>query len=130
MSARFAPCPECARHVKQSDSTCPFCGSVVPHANDPSARVAVGRLSRSALLAASAVGATLATTECTSTITPIYGAYVVPDAAFQDASGDAADGGSSIPGDAAGEAGIAEGGSVQAAYGAAVPPTDGGGNGG
>jgi hypothetical protein len=132
MSARFAPCPSCARHVKQSDSTCPFCGNEVAHVNAP-ARLALGRLSRSALFAAGAAGLALATMDCGSAQSS-YGGPVVctsadgsdttcgagvlpnPDAASEDASAAS----SSTP-DASAEAGPTEGGSD-----AGVSPTDGG----
>jgi hypothetical protein len=153
MSARFAPCPTCARHVKQSESKCPFCGEKVPRANAPVARVVVGRLSRSALYAASAAGLAITAADCSSSSAP-YGvpAVTVPlsDAAVGDASGDAidaesstlidaaatgdapeassdtADGSSSSTSDAAGETGPSEAGSVQPLYGAVAPPTDAG----
>jgi hypothetical protein len=139
MSARFTPCPSCARHVKQSDSRCPFCGNEVPPVNAPSARVAVGRLSRSALFAAGAAGLALATTDCGS-MSSDYGGPPCPangcgdvevnapfgdasgEAASEDASGDATDGSPSTPDADAGEAGPTEGGSD----GAVMPPTDGG----
>jgi len=54
MALRLAPCSSCARPVKQGDATCPFCGEHVSFATRPAARLAVGRLSRSALFAASA----------------------------------------------------------------------------
>jgi hypothetical protein len=125
MSSTFSPCPSCARHVRQSDSACPFCGEHVPHVSAPTRRVAVARLSRSALFAAGAAGLALATTECSSSSTePPYGAsppFILDDAASGDASVDAADAGASTPGDAAGEAGPTEGGPD----GAMGPPTDG-----
>jgi hypothetical protein len=131
MSPRFTPCPSCARHVKLGDSTCPFCGEHVPHVT-AQARMAVGRLSRSALFAASAAGLAITTLDCGSMGTD-YGnpcttangsdtcTLTVEDAAPEDASTDAADSGSSTA-DASAEAGPTEGGSD----GAAVPPTDGG----
>jgi hypothetical protein len=136
MSPRFTPCPSCARHVRSGDSKCPFCGGEVLHVNVP-ARVTVGRLSRSALFAASAAGLALATTNCGSmsssyggppcatadgsdTCVVEAGVLPVDDAVAEDASEDAADSGSSTPD--AGEAGPNEGGSD----GAVMPPTDGG----
>src|SRR5580704_4332328 len=142
MSPRFTPCPACARHVKQSDNTCPFCGNRVPCVNVP-ARAVVGRLSRAALFAAGAAGLTLAATDCGS-MGSAYGgppcgtsadgsdkcnimASVPNDGASGDASDDAApepatDGSFSTP-DATGEAGANDGASLEAAYGAAVIPT-------
>jgi hypothetical protein len=63
MSGRLTPCPGCARHVKQGDCTCPFCGGKVACASQPT-RVVDGPMSRSALFAASAVGVVIATTDC------------------------------------------------------------------
>jgi len=140
MSSRFTPCPTCARHVKQGDGACPFCGAQAPGASTPgpsAVPTAAGRLSRSALFAASAVGVALATTDCSSASPqPLYGGVVTPvgdaapvsDAAPGGGSGDAADAVSSPPLDAAGEAapGRNEGGSVQPLYGAVAPPADAG----
>lgn len=116
MSATFTPCLSCARHVRQSDSTCPFCGNEVPHLSVPAIRVAVGRLSRSALFAASAAGWALATTDCSSSspqpayggvdagsLQPMYGTVAPPsfDAASEDAapSDGGADGATVSPSD-------------------------------
>jgi hypothetical protein len=97
MSARFVPCPACSRHVKHGDCTCPFCGARAPSTDGP-AREANVRMSRAALLAAGAVGAVLATTDCSSSDT-----------------------GSPSPTTDAGDASQGEG-SVVALYGAFVPP--------
>lgn len=133
MSSRFTPCPACARHVKEGEGTCPFCGVNAPAVSRPSAtasRAAVGRLSRSALFAASAVGVALATTDCGSSSQPAYGGSVpVGDAASASSSGGSADGSSTTPGDATGEAAPSEGGSAQPLYGAVVPPVDAGSGG-
>lgn len=60
--AELRPCPSCARHVRSSDTTCPFCDAVVPAA-ETTTSTPVGRLGRAALfvagtaiVAASAVG--------------------------------------------------------------------------
>jgi len=123
MSSRFAPCPECARHVKEGDSACPFCGAGVSFVSVPAPRTAAGRLSRSALFAASAV---LATTGCSSSSSPspqpLYGGIEV-DAASASSSGGSLDGSSTPPEDGSGGTSPFEGGSVQPAYGA-VAPTD------
>jgi len=132
MSVRFSLCPACARHVKQSDRMCPFCGNEVPPVNAP-ARVVVGRLSRSALFAAGAAGLALAATDCGS-MGAAYGGPVCASADGSDtcnimtfvndgASEDAADASSSTS-DAAVETGSNDGGSLEAASDAAVIPTD------
>lgn len=47
----LTPCPHCARHVRAPATACPFCGAVV--ALSPRAKVALPRLGRAALFAAS-----------------------------------------------------------------------------
>jgi hypothetical protein len=135
MSSRFAPCPACARHVKEGDSTCPFCGANAPVASPPlAAPTAAGRLSRSALFAARAAGVALAAAGCSSSSPapepspqPLYGAVMVPeDAASSSSSGGSmgsTDGSSTTPSDAAGQS--YESGSAQPLYGAVAIP-DGG----
>jgi hypothetical protein len=125
MSSRFIPCGACARHVKQADATCPFCGAATPRAAQPAALSAVGRLSRSALFAAGAVGAALATTDCSSS-QPVYGGPVAPvsDAASGSSSGGSKDGSSTTPVDSGGGGPMNEGGSAQPLYGAVAPPVD------
>jgi hypothetical protein len=56
MGAIFVPCPSCARHVRNGDGACPFCGAEVPDAPlaAPTARM---RLSRAAIVAAGAAAA-------------------------------------------------------------------------
>jgi hypothetical protein len=127
MSSRFAPCPACARHVKEGDSACPFCGAGVSFVSAPVAPTAAGRLSRSALFAASAVSAALAATGCSSSsVSPAYGGPGVPvDAASASSSGGSSDGSSTPPDDGSGGTPPNEAGSVQPLYGA-VAPTDSG----
>ena len=122
MSSRFAPCPACARHVKEGDSACPFCGAGVSFVSAPVAPTAAGRLSRSALFSASAGRAALATTGCSSSSSqPAYGGV---DAASASSSGGSSDGSSTPPDDGAGGTSPSEAGSVQPLYGyGAVAPT-------
>src|SRR4051794_6550185 len=51
--ARLLPCPSCARHVRASEETCPFCDSGLPAslATQPAPRSPATRLSRAALFA-------------------------------------------------------------------------------
>ncbi len=127
MSSKFIPCPACARHVKQGDSKCPFCGVEVPRENGPPSRAAVGQLSRSALLAVSAMGAAVASTECSSSPIVPYGVPpYLAGAPSGDDSGGGADSDSSTPDDATREAASLEGGSAQPLYGAALPPPEAG----
>jgi hypothetical protein len=128
MAVRFTPCPGCERHVKEGDGACPFCGASVPR--PPAQAVVRGRMSRAALLAASAAGALAlggpltgvsATEGClgsppgdlgTGSSTPLYGGTAVP------AEGGPGDDGSALDGTA----------SAQPFYGAAFPPGQGGGS--
>ncbi len=45
------PCPSCARHVRSSEATCPFCDALVPPA-EAKGSTHVGRLGRAALFVA------------------------------------------------------------------------------
>lgn len=49
--AELRPCPSCARHVRSSEATCPFCDAVVPTAKTTTS-TPVGRLGRAALFVA------------------------------------------------------------------------------
>jgi hypothetical protein len=125
MSVRLIPCSACARHVKQGDCACPFCGAKVECASEPP-RGATVRLSRAALFAASAVGAALATSDCSSASgVPLYGGSVPVEAG--DDSSSAGDYGGGVPPADAGDASpSSEGGSAQPHYGGVVPPIDAG----
>jgi hypothetical protein len=120
MSAQFWPCPGCSRHVKRGDAICPFCGAT-PSVEIRPTRVLAGRLSRAALFAAGAVGATTACTTATST--PFYGAAVIisetEDSSASDAPSEAAaDAGDASASDAPSEA------APDVADASATPPTD------
>jgi len=100
MNPRFTPCPACARHVKQDDCLCPFCGAKVSCA-EPLPGGSGDRMSRSAMVAAGAVGVVLTAAGCT---TPLYGAPPPPvdaSAAAEQGDGgsasDAQDAGASHP---------------------------------
>jgi hypothetical protein len=55
------PCPGCKRHVRTEEARCPFCGGAMPAPRAASSLPrALGRMSRTALFAATAAGATLA----------------------------------------------------------------------
>jgi hypothetical protein len=111
MAVRFSPCPACARHVREGDAKCPFCGAEPFH--PPQAPlVARGRLSRAALIAAGAAGA-LAATDCSSSSTQaIYGAPIAPLDAGTSAN------------DAGGEGQGTEAGFAEPLYGAMAPPLE------
>jgi hypothetical protein len=57
---QLVPCPECSRHVRQSESACPFCGQALSLAHLPPPAMPRRRLGRAATFAfgASVVGAT------------------------------------------------------------------------
>jgi len=81
MSTRFVACPACSRHVRAGDAVCPFCGAAAP--TPAPRRLLGGRLSRAALGAAGAVGATVALADCSSgnvSQTAFYGAASCGDA--------------------------------------------------
>ena len=55
--SHLVPCPECSRHVRVSESECPFCALPLDLAGTPEPRLPGVRLSRAATLA---FGATFA----------------------------------------------------------------------
>jgi hypothetical protein len=76
MSARFVACEVCARHVREGDGACPFCGARAPVVAPR--RVIRGRLSRAAMHAAGAAGAVITLSDCsTGSDTAFYGAPCV-----------------------------------------------------
>ena len=118
--ADLCPCPGCARHVRVSETVCPFCqvrlsdGFGAQRAPRPPA-IRLGRAALSALGAGSIV---LASSCSGSNVQPPYGGPPPVDARSDvSPSVDAADGGP--PGDARAEMSS----SVDAAYGG--PPVDG-----
>jgi hypothetical protein len=84
MSGQFWPCPECSRHIKRGDAICPFCGATASVDIGPTRTVA-GRLSRATLFAG-AMGAAMASTDCSPA--PPYGsdAFGPPRTETEDAS--------------------------------------------
>ncbi len=77
------PCPSCARHVRASESACPFCKTALPElaaeASVSPAR-AVPRVGRAAIFAFGA----MATAGCDGGVAPAYGTPVL-DAGGPDA---------------------------------------------
>lgn len=69
--ARLLPCSSCARHVRASETACPFCSAALSLRAAPLPRTPIARLSRAALFAlgtsAAAMGA------CTSGTGPVGG---------------------------------------------------------
>lgn len=127
MPPQFWPCPGCSRHVRRGDTVCPFCGGAndSPAATAPIQTIA-GRLSRAALFAAGAVGAAVATTDCSTSAQPLYGgsfaqplyggSFVPEDSGVSDAASDAGEAGAMQEGSTSTGPGM-----VSPAYGGAVP---------
>ena len=72
--AQLVPCRSCARHVRATDSACPFCGSAVqarPRAF-ATPQVPHAHLSRAALFALGAAAAA-ATAGCSGQVSPLDG---------------------------------------------------------
>jgi hypothetical protein len=76
MSARFVACQVCARHVREGDRACPFCGAGAPVVGPR--RTIPGRLSRAAMHAAGAAGAFLTLNDCSSGGGAVEGFYGAP----------------------------------------------------
>ncbi|UJR82379.1 hypothetical protein [Sandaracinus amylolyticus] len=67
MTNRLLPCPGCTRHVRASESACPFCGESLGDAlaSAPPLRAPTTRLGRAATFAfGAAVATTLSVTGC------------------------------------------------------------------
>src|SRR5690349_4494311 len=74
MSA-LAPCTSCARHVRRTESACPFCGTVLSFGAAPPRRVIQERLGRAALFSVGA--AIVASVPGCGTAVPAYGGPAV-----------------------------------------------------
>jgi hypothetical protein len=105
MSTFLHPCPSCTRHVKSTDTTCPFCTASLPPGFAPARRVKVvphHQITRAAIAFA---GVTTAM-GCSSSA---YGVVILDDASFSgpedDAAGDATDAGDAGNAADAGDAG-------------------------
>jgi hypothetical protein len=70
--APLVPCPSCARHVRATESACPFCATARVPSAAPVTRTPGQRLSRAALFALGASAAAVAA--CSGSVTPLYGA--------------------------------------------------------
>src|SRR5271166_5346770 len=74
MIVPLVPCPSCARHVKQRDRICPFCGAECARASGAETPPGYRKgMSRSALFAAAAAAASVASTACSPSVQPLYG---------------------------------------------------------
>jgi len=110
--SHLLPCPGCNRHVRSSETSCPFCGQALDLANRPEPVLPRGRLGRAATFAfgATVVGATTLV-GCSGETTESPG------------SGGATSGGSS------GSAGSSTGGSGNSGGSANTGGSNGGGGG-
>ncbi|HET7542823.1 MAG TPA: hypothetical protein VFK05_23285 [Polyangiaceae bacterium] len=136
---QLVPCPECGRHVRVSETQCPFCALPLDLGGTPAPRSLRERLSRAATLA---FGATFASTtaliDCSAAV-PIYGAPA-PSAGSANlagasgsgagSAGEAAGGASAGAAPTAGADNAASGGGPVPVYGAPAGGGFGAGNAG
>ena len=133
--SELTPCPECQRHVRKTETRCPFCGEAVSLAHLPAPVLPRKRLGRAATFAfgASVLGAT-ALVACSDgsddsgSIVPAYGAPLGGSSFAGSAVHGAPPSGSSSGGNAGDGAGTAVYGAPAA--GAGFDDTAGAGNGG
>jgi hypothetical protein len=122
--SQLTPCPECQRHVRKTETRCPFCGEAVSLTHVPAPALPRKRLGRAATFAfgASVVGAT-ALVACggddddSGAPVPVYGAPAAGSSSFA---------GNDSNGGAGAGAGTAVYGAPAAGFGGDEP----GGNGG
>jgi len=72
----LTPCPECQRHVRKTETQCPFCGQAVSLAHVPAPMLPRKRLGRAATFAfgATVAGATaIAACDDSGNVAPPYG---------------------------------------------------------
>jgi hypothetical protein len=131
--SQLTPCPECQRHVRKSETRCPFCGNAVSLAHIPAPALPRKRLGRAATFAfgASVVGAT-ALVGCgdddSGAPVPVYGAPSGGSSFAGSAVYGAPPSGSSSGGNHNGDAGA--GTAVYGAPAAGAGGDDSGGDGG
>lgn len=66
----LSPCDGCGRHVRHTESRCPFCGNGLATVAPPSAPMVPSGLGRAAILA---FGALATTAACSGNVAPAYG---------------------------------------------------------
>jgi hypothetical protein len=121
--AFLLPCPTCARHVRRTESVCPFCRSAVAFGEAPLPRLPEVRLGRAATFAFGAAIATSVAACSTGSPVPAYGAPAPDTGSVDAASG--TDGGSAVDAAMAVDAAAdVDTGSMAAAYG--ISPIDAG----
>jgi uncharacterized membrane protein YgcG len=115
----LAPCPSCSRHVKATETSCPFCKSTLAARAVTSVPIVKHRMTRAA---AYAFGASLVVAGCTTGTSPDFGD------AGSEGGGGTGDGGGSRDGGGAAD-GPRDEGNIQPPYGApayGAVPVDGG----
>jgi hypothetical protein len=131
--SQLTPCPECQRHVRKSETLCPFCDAALSLSHLPDHALPRQRLGRAATFAfgAGVVGAT-ALVSCAGDVVPLYGA--APSAGAASAVYGAPPSGSSNGGSSNADAGAGTAiyGAPAAGAGGEEPQPNGGasGNGG
>lgn len=120
MTNTLLPCPSCARHVRASSTTCPFCATAITLVA-PTPRVITERLGRAALFTLGA--AAIVTAPGCIMASPAYGIPAYDSGPVAQDAGTQPDSGSTPDAAAAPDAGTD--GGLAGAYGA-PPPNDGG----
>lgn len=62
--AHLLPCPSCARHVRASETACPFCEAVLADTSPVSMSASAARLGRAAIFVAGTALVATAATGC------------------------------------------------------------------
>lgn len=79
MAAHFAPCSGCGRHIRVSESACPFCATATSSEfrARPAPAAPPRRLGRAALFAFTAAASATGVACSSESATPVYGAPVM-----------------------------------------------------
>ncbi len=121
--AFLLPCPSCARHVRRTESACPFCHGALFFADAPLPRLPEVRLGRAATFAFGAAVATSVAACSGGAPVPLYGAPAV-DSGVVDSGGGETDAANSVDGAMLVDAADVDTGSIAGAYG--LSPFDAG----
>jgi hypothetical protein len=130
--AFLLPCPSCGRHVRRTETACPFCAGAIAFRDAPLPRLPEVRLGRAATFAFGAAVAT-SVAACSGSVTPAYGAPAIDASSGVDAGStvDAANpvdanidtgNGAAAYGIAPFDAGDVDTGGSSSDYGAPPPP--------
>jgi hypothetical protein len=90
---QLLPCPSCARHVRRTEASCPFCSAAISLGHLPARSAPKERIGRSATLAFGAAVATSLAACSSPAPTPGNDAATSDAAAAADTGGSEADGG-------------------------------------